>query len=140
MVRARVRVIRAIRVRVRVRAIRAIRVNPNPNSPNTNPNLNPYLIVVWNRLGIHSLIVLVLIFYVYFTSSHHLMVSLINTIWTLICTHMRNVAKKGFSANVPKVHFLSATSVDKNNGTNDKFYRKVAILMYTEMFNFRPQS
>ena len=31
-------------------------------------------------------------------------------------------------------------SVDKNNGTNDKFYRKIAILMYTEMFNFRPQS
>ena len=27
------------------------------------------------------------------------------------------------------------TIVDKNNGTNDKFYRKVAFLMYTEMFN-----
>ena len=39
-------------------------------------------------------------------------------------------------------HLLSATPtiLDKNNGTNDKFYRKVAILMYTEMFNFRPQS
>ena len=35
---------------------------------------------------------------------------------------------------------LRATSVDTNNGTNGKFYRKVAILMYTEMFNFRPQS
>ena len=32
------------------------------------------------------------------------------------------------------------TSIHKNNGTNDKFYRKVAFLMYTEMFNFRPQS
>ena len=28
----------------------------------------------------------------------------------------------------------------KNNEKNDKFYRKVAILMYTEMVNFRPQS
>ena len=28
----------------------------------------------------------------------------------------------------------------KNNETNDKFYRKVAFLMYTEMDNFRPQS
>ena len=28
-----------------------------------------------------------------------------------------------------------ATTIHKNNGTNDKFYRKVAILMYTEMFN-----
>ena len=35
---------------------------------------------------------------------------------------------------------MGTTSVDKKNGTNDKFYRKVAILMYTEMFNFRPQS
>ena len=35
---------------------------------------------------------------------------------------------------------LVATSVDKTNGTNNKFYRKVAILMYTEMSNFRPQS
>ena len=32
------------------------------------------------------------------------------------------------------------TIVDKNNETNDKFYRKVAFLMYTEMVNFRPQS
>ena len=28
----------------------------------------------------------------------------------------------------------------KNNETNDKFYRKVAFLMYTEMVNFTPQS
>ena len=28
----------------------------------------------------------------------------------------------------------------KNNETNDKFYPKVAFLMYTEMVNFRPQS
>ena len=28
----------------------------------------------------------------------------------------------------------------KNNETNDKFYRKVAFLMYTEMVNFRPES
>ena len=27
-----------------------------------------------------------------------------------------------------------------NNETNDKFYRKVAFLMYTEMVNFTPQS
>ena len=32
------------------------------------------------------------------------------------------------------------TPIHKNNGTNDKFYRKVAILMSKEMFNFRPQS
>ena len=32
------------------------------------------------------------------------------------------------------------TVVDKNNETNDKFYRKVAFLMYTEMINFRLQS
>ena len=30
--------------------------------------------------------------------------------------------------------------MDKNIGTNDKFYRKVAFLIYMEMFNFRPQS
>ena len=34
----------------------------------------------------------------------------------------------------------SATSIHKNNETNDKFYRKVAFLMYTEMVNFKPQS
>ena len=28
----------------------------------------------------------------------------------------------------------------KNNEKNDKFYRKVASLMYTEMVNFMPQS
>ena len=32
------------------------------------------------------------------------------------------------------------TIIHKNNGTIDKFYRKVASLTYTEMFNFRPQS
>ena len=32
------------------------------------------------------------------------------------------------------------TIMDKNNGTNDdKFYRKVAFLMYTGIVNFRPQ-
>ena len=35
---------------------------------------------------------------------------------------------------------LSSTILDKNIGTNNKFYRKVACLMYTEMFNFRSQS
>ena len=30
--------------------------------------------------------------------------------------------------------------MDKYNETNDKFYRKVAFLMYTETVNFRPQS
>ena len=33
-----------------------------------------------------------------------------------------------------------ATTTHKNNETNDKFYRKVAFLMYTEMVNFTPQS
>ena len=32
------------------------------------------------------------------------------------------------------------TSIHKNNETNDKFYRKVAFLMYTEMVNLTPQS
>ena len=32
------------------------------------------------------------------------------------------------------------TIVDKNTETNDKFYRKVEFLIYTEMINFRPQS
>ena len=32
------------------------------------------------------------------------------------------------------------TTTHKNNETNDKFYRKVAFLMYTEMVNFTPQS
>ena len=32
------------------------------------------------------------------------------------------------------------TTMDKNNEKNDKFYRKVAFPMYTEMVNFRPQS
>ena len=39
-----------------------------------------------------------------------------------------------------KIKNMLTASMDKNNGTNDKFYRKVAILMYTEMLNFRPQS
>ena len=34
----------------------------------------------------------------------------------------------------------SPTSIHKNNETNDKFYRKVAFLMYTEIVNFTPQS
>ena len=33
-----------------------------------------------------------------------------------------------------------STIPHKNIETNDKFYRKVAFLMYTEMVNFRPQS
>ena len=32
------------------------------------------------------------------------------------------------------------TTTHKNNETNDKIYRKVAFLMYTEMVNFTPQS
>ena len=31
-----------------------------------------------------------------------------------------------------------STIVHKNNETNDKFYRKIAFLLYTEMVNFRP--
>ena len=46
-----------------------------------------------------------------------------------------------FSNVVRGVNFyFMATSIHRNNGTNDKFYRKVAFLMYTEMFNFKPQS
>ena len=33
-----------------------------------------------------------------------------------------------------------STTMDKNNEKNDKFYRKVAFPMYTEMVKFRPQS
>ena len=33
-----------------------------------------------------------------------------------------------------------STIIHKSNETNDKFYRKVEFLMYTEMVNFRPQS
>ena len=32
------------------------------------------------------------------------------------------------------------TIANKNNETNDKFYRKVAFHMHSEMVNFRPQS
>ena len=35
---------------------------------------------------------------------------------------------------------FKSTIVHKNNETNNKFYRIVAFLMYTEMVNFRPQS
>ena len=38
------------------------------------------------------------------------------------------------------ISFIDSTTMDKNNEKNDKFYRKVAFLMYTEMANFRPQS
>ena len=40
-----------------------------------------------------------------------------------------------------KVHLLAvlSTTMDKNNEKSDKFYRKVAFPMYTEMVNFRPQ-
>ena len=36
--------------------------------------------------------------------------------------------------------FHVATIIHKNNGTNYKFYRKVAFLTYTESVKFRPQS
>ena len=35
---------------------------------------------------------------------------------------------------------IIATIMCTNNEKNDQFYRKVAILMYSEMVNFRPQS
>ena len=35
--------------------------------------------------------------------------------------------------------WMESTIPHKNIETNDKFYRKVAFLMYTEMVNFRPQ-
>ena len=36
--------------------------------------------------------------------------------------------------------FSGPTIMCKNNEKNDKFYRKLASLMYTKMVNFRPQS
>ena len=36
--------------------------------------------------------------------------------------------------------FFASTIPHKNIETNDKFYRKVAFLMYTEMVKFRSQS
>ena len=36
--------------------------------------------------------------------------------------------------------FPELTIPHKNNETNNKFYRKVAFLMYTETVNFMPQS
>ena len=39
-----------------------------------------------------------------------------------------------------KTDVSASTIPHKNIETNDKFYRKVAFLMYTEMVNFRPQS
>ena len=38
------------------------------------------------------------------------------------------------------VNHIQPTIPHKNNETNDKFYRKVAFIMYTEMGYFRPQS
>ena len=35
---------------------------------------------------------------------------------------------------------IKPTIIHKNNGTNDKFYRKVAFLTYTESVKFRSQS
>ena len=45
-----------------------------------------------------------------------------------------------FREHAKSAYFRSATITHKNIETNDKFYRKVAFLMYTEMVNFRPQS
>ena len=39
-----------------------------------------------------------------------------------------------------KNHLTKISFPHKTNETNDKFYRKVAFKMYTEMVNFRPQS
>ena len=49
--------------------------------------------------------------------------------------HVSNICKKAGR----KVTALS-TIPHKSIETNDKFYWKVAFLMYTEMVNFRPQS
>ena len=38
------------------------------------------------------------------------------------------------------MYMCKSTIMFKNNEKNDKFYRKVASLMYTEMVNFMPQS
>ena len=35
---------------------------------------------------------------------------------------------------------IESTTTHKNNETNDKFYHKVAFLMYTEMVNFTLKS
>ena len=37
-------------------------------------------------------------------------------------------------------HCVTAAIIHNNNETNDKFYRTVAFIVYTEMVNFRPQS
>ena len=47
------------------------------------------------------------------------------------------LAKLG--ANVA-LNIWQTTIPHKNNEITDKFYRKVAFLMYTEMVNFMPQS
>ena len=36
--------------------------------------------------------------------------------------------------------YAKKNGIIANNETNDKFYRKVAFLMYTEVVNFSPQS
>ena len=38
------------------------------------------------------------------------------------------------------IRIYGPTSIHKNNATNDKFYRKVVFLMYTDMVNFRHQA
>ena len=40
----------------------------------------------------------------------------------------------------PRLYNKKIACIHKNNETNDKFYRKVAFLMYTEIVNFTPQS
>ena len=49
--------------------------------------------------------------------------------------HVSTICKKA-GRNVTAL----STIMGKNNEKNDKFYRKVAFPMYTEMVNFRPQS
>ena len=53
------------------------------------------------------------------------------------CTMKKNSESKDKNRN-PSINYteLYSTSIHKNNETNDKFYRKVAFLMYTEMVRF----
>ena len=41
---------------------------------------------------------------------------------------------------ISTIFIQGSTIMLKNNEKNDKFYRKVASLMYTEIVNFMPQS
>ena len=53
---------------------------------------------------------------------------------------MPNIVQNTVSIESSENAFFRPTIIHKNNGTNDKFYRKVAFLTYTESVKFRSQS